>query len=200
MLGSFQLGQLAFAAFIALVIAERVRYLVYRAPASEQAARWLLQAIKSGDRAALAHWSRARPESHAAQLIAPLLSDRGSRDEADEVASELYEAASARLMLLRVSATLASTTGLLGGILALARGSASSAGLWALSAGGAERHNLDEAIATMAIGVALSALCFQALGLLRPAAQRLVMQTAQLARALGTHPARRAVSSAPSAR
>jgi hypothetical protein len=103
-------------------------------------------------------------------------------------------------MLLRVSATLASTTGLLGGILALARGSASSAGLWALSAGGAERHNLDEAIATMAIGVALSALCFQALALLRPAAQRLVTQTAHLARAVGTHSARGAVSSVPSAR
>jgi hypothetical protein len=41
---------------------------------------------------------------------------------------------------------------------------------------------MNEALATMAIGVATSALCFQAVALLRPAAQRAMLQVRQLER------------------
>ncbi len=101
-----------------------------------------------------------------------------------ELLADLREEAIARLRFLRVAATLASTTGLLGGILRLARGPSIITGLAALKAGEPERLMVMEAIATMAIGVALSALCFQALALLRPAAQQLISQTLRVARAV----------------
>jgi hypothetical protein len=186
-LAPFQLAQLAFAAFVIAVIAERVYYLYVRAPASEAAVRWLVRAIEAGDLEVINLWSRARPESHAGRLVTVHFA--GGELEDDALLLDLNDAATARLFFIRVSATLASTTGLLGGILALARGESGS-GLAALAMGGAERQNLDEALATMAIGVALSALCFQALALLRPAAQKLVAQTAQVARALRAHASR----------
>jgi hypothetical protein len=181
-LGWFQLGQLAYALFVVLLVAERVHVLCWRAPLSEAGLRFLLGACAAGDQQAVDRFCAARPDSHAARILRR--EREGQGDEAiGELLADLYEEAGARLLALRVSATLASTTGLLGGILALAGGGTAGAGLLALKAGEAQRHSLSEAITTMAIGVALSAVCFQALAQLRPAAQRLVAQDAALARA-----------------
>ena len=184
MLGWFQLLQLGFALCVVLLIVERVHVLCWRAPISDALVRWLVDALVARDRDAVRGFCAARPSSHAARLAAHILRDDAPTDEViGELLTDLYEEASARLLALRVSATLASTTGLLGGILALTGGAGEGAGLLALQAGAAARHGLSQAIVTMAIGVALSAVCFQALGLLRRAAQRLVAQDATLARA-----------------
>ncbi len=174
----FQLGQLAFALFVAVLIAERVRVLYWRAPLSDAAQRWLLAALRTGDGDAVARLRTARPESHAARILADADGD------VNELLGDLFEEARARLLALRVSATLASTTGLLGGILQLARGDgAEGAGLLALKAGAVAQARVSEAITTMAIGVAISAVCFQALSSLREAAKRLVAQDVTVARA-----------------
>lgn len=195
--------QMAFALFVALAVAERVRFLYARAATSDVALAWLTQRLEAGDHDAALAWAAERPDSHVARvLIAALasandsvagsLADPADREavaraererllardaETRECLLDLREEASARLRMLRVCATLASTIGLLGGILALA-----SAGGTHVGSAGLSRHGLADAIATMAIGVATSALCFQALALLRPAAQRLVTQATQVAR------------------
>jgi hypothetical protein len=104
--------------------------------------------------------------------------------ELRELVSELRDESTASLRTLRVAATLVSTLGLMGGILTLALGSSRHAGLMALQAGRVERMTMNEALATMAIGVATSALCFQALAVLKPAAQRAMLQVRQLERLL----------------
>lgn len=184
----YQLCQLAFALLVAGLIAERVRVLCLYGAMSDEALRWLLRALERSDLDAVRGFTRARPTSYVARVLQAALETRDAGsvndDRVGEVVADLQEEASARLRVLRVSATLASTMGLLGGILVLARG-AEQAGLLALRRGGAERGAMAEAIATMAIGVATSALCFQALALLRPAAQRLLTQTRQVVRALG---------------
>lgn len=178
MLQAYQFVQLAFAVFMVLVIAGRVRVLCLRAATSEAAYRWLTRTLEAGDVERARVWARARPEAFVARMIAA-----ADDEERRDLSFELRDRASAHLRLLRVSATLASTLGLLGGILALAR---ADTGLSALRAGGAQREALTEAIITMAIGVATSALCFQALALLRPAARKLLEQTRQIARLLAS--------------
>jgi len=168
---------------VTAVIGERVRVLYLKAATSDEAVRWLLRALDDGEREPARAWARALPSTHVARVLRASIEDDDARD-LRETLLDLRAEAGARLRLLRVSATLASTLGLLGGILALA-GGAKRAGLDALRAGGAERTTMAEALATMAIGVATSALCFQALALLRPAAQKLIVQSEQIARALG---------------
>jgi hypothetical protein len=184
-LGWFQLWQLGFALFVVALVAERVHALCWRAPIGDALARWLVDALLADDLDRVRRFCAARPESHAARIAAHRLHEGGEgADALNELLSDLLEEAGARLLALRVSATLASTTGLLGGILALARSDGQGAGLLALKAGAGARHNLSQAIVTMGIGVAVSAVCFQALALLRPAAKRLVTQDATLARAV----------------
>ena len=181
----FQLAQLLFALLIAGVIAERVRALYWLEATSDEAVRWLVRSIAQDDIEAPRAWARARPRAHVARVIeSALVEDR--EHELRELLADLREEAVARLQLLRVAATLASTTGLLGGILSLAGGASQPAGLLALRAGEVERLAMAEALTTMAVGVALSALCFQALALLRPAAQKLIAQVHQVARAVSS--------------
>jgi hypothetical protein len=182
-LSLYQLAQLTFALLLAIVIAERVRALCVRGATSDEAMRWLLRSLDEGELDRPLAWARARPDSHVARVLAAALSAQPSELEVQECLADVREEASARLRMLRVCATLSSTTGLLGGILALSRNGPEGAGLEALKAGGAERASMAEAIATMAIGVATSALCFQALAVLRPAAQKAVSQAQQAARA-----------------
>lgn len=181
MISLYQVVQLGFALFVSLVIVERVRALCLRAATSDEALRTIVRAAESDEHEILRGFARARPEAQSSRLIEARLSD--DPGAVAEVQVDLHEETFARLKLLRVCATLASTMGLLGGILTLA-GKAEAPGLLALQAGAAERLRLSEAIATMAIGVATSALCFQALASLRPPAQKLLMQASQLARAL----------------
>jgi hypothetical protein len=183
----FQLGQLALATFVIAVTAERIAVLHLRAATSDEAVRWLVRMLQSGSRDAPQQWARARP---AAQLARIIEASRLPNAELElrELMAELRDESLARLGGLRTSATLASTLGLLGGIVTLARGAPESAGLDALRAGALERLAMHEAIATMAIGVATSAFCFQALSLLRVAAEKRIAQARQLARAVGYAP------------
>jgi hypothetical protein len=176
----FQTAQLAFALLISLVIMERVRALYWHLATSEESLRWLLRQLRESKRPLVQAWSRERPESQAARLIQAAEDDPDTR----ELLLELRDEASSRLRLLRVAATLASTMGLLGGILTLTHVTMPDAGLLALQAGAVERLVMQQAVATMAIGVGTSAVCFQALALLRPAAQRLIIQAQQLSSAL----------------
>ena len=173
MLWWFQWLQLGFAAFIASLVAERIHTLCWRQAVSDHAFKRVL----AGDVALQQRWASARSESALAQLVAG--------EDVRESLADAREIASARLRLLRVCATLASTLGLLGGILLLAGARLPDQGLLALEAGAVERARLDGAIATMAIGVASSAFCFQALAVLRRAAQKLLQQAEQIARARG---------------
>jgi len=184
----FQLAQLGFALIVGLLVAERVRALYLRAASSDEAQRWLVAALEAGELDGPRRWVETRPEAHSARVLHAVL-DRAEgvdavdgKDDLGEVLVDLRADTLARLKLLRVSATLASTLGLLGGILTLARGSADRRDLLALSAGAAQRATLDEAITSMAIGVATSAFCFQAVSLLRRRAQRQLVETARLAR------------------
>jgi len=172
---------MAFALFVAVVIAERLRALYLRVATSEDAMEWLTRSLKQGVVDAPLAWARRRPESYVARVLEAAFGEDGSQGEMAECLIDVRAEGSARLRMLRVCATLASTLGLLGGILVLA-GGPRRAGLEALKAGGAERAALSEAIATMALGVATSALCFQALALLRPAAQKAISQAQHIAR------------------
>lgn len=179
MMSWFQLAQLGFAFFIAMVLGERIRALHWRLATSDEAVRWLLRELASGDRSAARAWADARPTTQAARLILAA-GERADEGALRELLLDLREEATARLSLLRVAATLSSTLGLLGGILTLTHVMTPDAGLLALKAGAVERLIMEQAIATMAIGVGTSAACFQGLALLRPAAQKLIAQAQQL--------------------
>ena len=180
----FQLAQLCVALALAIVIGERVRSLHFRDATSEEAFRWLLRTLDRGDTESARAWARARPRTQLARMVELTFVSSQPAGELRELILELREESTAWLRMLRVGATLVSTLGLLGGILTLALGSSRHAGLMALQAGGVERMTMNEALATMAIGVATSALCFQGLAVLRPAAQRSLQQVRQLERLL----------------
>ncbi|MEY4578160.1 MAG: hypothetical protein RL701_2863, partial [Pseudomonadota bacterium] len=86
--------------------------------------------------------------------------------------------------VLRVGATIASTVGLMIGILRIRGGAGEHAGLLALEAGLAEKVALGEALFSMAVGVATSAVCFHAVGALREAAGEVMGQGTKVAEAL----------------
>lgn len=180
----FQLGQLAVALYLSSVIARRVHALYYRDATSEEAFRWLQQNLERGDRDVVRAWAQARPRAQLARMIELAFTSSQRVAELRELCVDLRDESLASLRTLRVGATLVSTLGLMGGILTLALGSSRHAGLMALQAGRAERMTMNEALATMAIGVATSALCFQAVALLKPAAQRAILQVRKLERLL----------------
>jgi hypothetical protein len=152
---------------LALII-ERMRALCWVHAISDDAFKRMLEQPRL---------ARARPES--------ALADALLAEDAQEALAELREIASARLRLLRVCATLASTLGLLGGILLLAGAPLPNQGLLALAAGAVARARMDGALGTMAIGVGSSAFCFQALSILRAAAAKQLRQAEQIARVRG---------------
>lgn len=182
MTDSFRWAQVLFALLVALVVGERVYFLHYRAATSDAAFRWIVRALERGAEEPLRQFALARPSTQLGRLLSAMLSDH-TGVAAREQLFDLRDEALVRLRLLRVCATIASTLGLLAGILALARANSDSRELLALQAGAAQRHALSEAIASMAIGVATSAFCFQALASLRTAAERMLLQARQVARA-----------------
>ena len=181
MMSWFQLAQLAFALFVAAVIAERMRALHWHLASSDEAVRWLVRELASEDRTQARAWAEARPDAQAARVVIAATSVDADEGAMRELLLDLRDEATARLPLIRVAATLGSTLGLLGGILTLTGVLTPAAGLLALKAGAVERLSMEQAVATMAIGVATSATCFQGLALLRPAAQKLIAQAQQIA-------------------
>ena len=171
-----------FALIVALVVAERVRALYGTALVSDDALRWLLRELETRKIEHPRAWAEQRSHTYVGRVLRAAFDDTDSETEVNECLLDLRDEAGARLRMLRVCATLASTLGLLGGIIVLARSNAFGGGLSALILGAKQRAAMPEAIATMAIGVATSAFCFQALALLRPAAQKALMQAQQIAR------------------
>jgi hypothetical protein len=174
--------QLTLAAVVLVLVAERVWHLCWRAPLSPELRSAVQAAISARAEHALQAIVLARPHSHAARLIA----EAGAEEpEIDELISDLRADATERLGALRVLATLSSTLGLLAGIVSLSVGfNPEAAGLLALEAGRPEKLAMGRALAAMAGGVGCSAVCFYALGRLRPLAARLLRDDARLARAL----------------
>jgi hypothetical protein len=178
--------QLSLTAGLLAVIAERAFYLLYVAPASAAAISWLSKLL--GDRRDGAveqaiYWARGRRETHIAGVLLAVLAPPAHADEDDdlsEVISTLSERAVARLRLLRVGATVASTSGLLVGIVRISGGYAPASGLLALEAGLNERLALSSALFSMAIGVGTSAVCFYATALFRRSAQQLLTQSTRV--------------------
>jgi ABC-type transporter Mla subunit MlaD len=164
------------------LIAERLWQLCWRAPLSPQLASAVLAAVAARADSVLQALVVTRPHSHAARLIAEAAAAEG---DVDELISELRADATQRLGALRALATLSSTLGLLIGIVSLSVGfDPEEAGLLALEAGRPEKLAMGRALAAMAGGVGCSAVCFYALGRLRPLAARLLRDDARLARAL----------------
>jgi hypothetical protein len=169
----FQWLQLGFVALVLVLVMERMRALYWRDAISDQ----LFKELSRGAGRDVLAQKFARVRS--ASPWAPVFSDH---DDTREALADVRENAVAQLRLLRVCATMASTLGLLGGILLLAGASLPGEGLLALQAGAVARARMEGAITTMAIGVGSSAFCFQALTLLRRAATRQLTQADQLAR------------------
>lgn len=177
--------QLGLSAVLLAIIVERARYLLWLAPLSPEGLRFVLNALERGQRAALELWAREAPRTHVGKLLRAGLMEQGEgEDDVSDTLFELQAQCSARLRVLRVGATIASTAGLMVGILRIRGGAGESAGLLALEAGLAEKVALGQALFSMAVGVATSAVCFYAVGVLREAARETMGQGAKVAEGL----------------
>jgi len=163
-------------------VVQRSRVLWFVAPASPALVAAWTNALASGDEAFARRLALAAPGRWGSRLVLAAL-DPESGDRSESVASALADLrmeAGAQLGFIRVAATMASTLGLLGGILAIQRGF-SGQGLLALSAGLAQQVALSQALNHMALGIGTAAFCFSAFGLLRAAARDLLTQASQVA-------------------
>lgn len=188
MLDWLLLLQLALSVGLAGVIAERAVYLLLVAPASPRALRWLSQSVGEGRTDRALFWARQRSNTHVARILLTALEPVSERspapDDADDLGElilQLTERAVLRLRLIRVGATVSSTTGLLIGIVRISGGYAAPSGLLALEAGLTERMALSSALFSMAVGVGTSAVCFYATSQFRKAARQLITQSARAA-------------------
>jgi hypothetical protein len=175
--------QLGLSAALAALIVERTRYLLVAAPLSPEGLKFVVAALEAGRTEQAQVWAEEAARTHVGQVLRVGLGARDGDDD-DELSEALFELQACclvRLRALRVGATVASTLGLLAGILRIRGGLGESAGLLALEAGLAEKVALGQALFSMALGVATSAVCFYALGVLREAAQALLAQGTKVA-------------------
>lgn len=181
MSGVYAIQALLTTLMIAVVI-ERCRVLLFVAPASRSFVDALSQSLDSGDPSRADKLSHANPVCWVSRLV--LASNDGEpSDCVERVETTLVDLrleAGTRLSLLRVSATISSTLGLIGAILAIQRGF-SGKGLLSLSAGLAQQVALNQALTHMAVGMGTAAFCFAAFGLFRGAARDLMAQVAHIA-------------------
>lgn len=182
--GYYTLGQLGLSLAVLALIVERGRALLQRAPASAKATKWLGQRLTAGETASALAWARLRPNASVSKLlIGQLDAEDGFPESLDLAQRELRIEAAARLDVLRGAATLASVSGLLGGILAIVNGFNDDS-LLALQAGLAQRVAIGQALQSMGIGVGTSAVCFYALSVFRGALRELHTQVAHIAHIL----------------
>jgi hypothetical protein len=172
--------QLAFSGVLLGVIAERARYLLFRAKLSDEGWAFIQRCLLAGEVVQVRAFAHQQPEAHVSAVLRAAL-DPDPDQELAEIVSWLHERSAARLRLVRVGATLASTLGLMVGILSIQRGFGEPAGLLALEAGLPQKLAMSQALFAMGVGVATSAVCFYALALLKPAAQALIAQSARAA-------------------
>jgi biopolymer transport protein ExbB/TolQ len=184
--------QCAWALVVLGLVAERAHALFVRYAVSEAALLFVARSLRNGDFDAARAWAAARPHTLLAALIAPREDADESVDDSAALLSELSHRTHERLLALRVAATLSSTLGLLGGVVAIARGMGGSPGLLGLQAGLAERLAMQDALLSMALGVGTAAVCFHALSRFRARARELVTQLRSVAHLLLETGARRA--------
>lgn len=175
-LDALSIAQLVLSSALLLVIAERTHYLCFSAPLSRMGAEWVKAQLQSSTPESLIVWARLSPRAHVARLVRAAFESDFVEEALGEEQAELTELVSRRLRLIRVGATLSSTTGLLVGILRFRVGFLGSSGLLALERGLPERIATSQALFAMAIGISTSAVCFYALSNLRRAASLLLSQ------------------------
>lgn len=182
--------QLSLSAVLLGVIVDRVHTLLFAAPLHRRGLEFVLRSLQRLGFDELRTFATAPGTSrtHVARVLRVALSadqqDESRQDALAELSFELSAEATARLRAIRVGATIASTLGLMIGIVRLRGGFAKPTGLLALEAGLTERMAVADALLSMAIGVGTSAVCFYALSLLGQAARSLMAQRARVERAL----------------
>lgn len=185
--------QLGLSAILLGAIGERVYTLMFAAPLHPRGAEFVTRAAQRCELRELARFaaSAGTRHTHVARFLRVALSPsrpgESRRDELAELSFDLSAEAIVRLRALRVGATIASTLGLLVGIVRLRGGFAPPRGLLALEAGLTEHMAVADALGSMAIGVGTSAVCFYALSLLREAARSLLAQRTRVERLLEDH-------------
>ncbi|HEX6243312.1 MAG TPA: hypothetical protein VFZ61_20505 [Polyangiales bacterium] len=152
------------------------------APLSPEGLRFVSDALEQGRVDEARSWAEQAVQTHVGQLLrAGLVGSRQPDDDLSDLLFDLQARSLVRLRALRVGATIASTTGLLVGILRIRGGLGPDQGLLALEAGLAEKVALGQALSAMAIGIGTSAVCFYALGVLREAAKAVLTQGTKVA-------------------
>ena len=181
----FNALQLLLAAVALALIAERFRSLFYRARIDAgpylAALRYDLQAGRIHAARELAETGRPAwiPELVHAVLRAETDGEQ-AEGVADEVCANRRDDAGRGIYLLHGLARAATPLALLGVILELSSAlSGRGAGLQALQAGSVQNIALSRALSTLAIGIATSAVCFVASGMLRKRALALVKDLRQ---------------------
>lgn len=174
--------QAALTAYLLVVVIRRCRVLLFEAPASRAFVDALSQSIDERRDVYTLHLARAYSRGWVSRLV--LEASEGEPadrlERIDMLLADLRMEASSKLTLLRVSATISSTVGLMSGILAIQYGF-SGKGLLSLSAGLAQQVALNRALSHMAVGMGTAAFCFAAFGLLRVAARDVLAQVAHIA-------------------
>ncbi len=176
---AFNAVQLLLAAVALALIAERFRTLYYRARIDPgpylEALREDLQAGRTKAAIALAEAGRPAWVAELAHAVLRVEAN-GERSEgvADEVCADRRDEAGRRVYAVHGLARVATPLALLGVILELTSALGVRGGLQALQAGLVESEALSHALCTLAIGIATSAVCFAASGMLRKRAVALV--------------------------
>jgi hypothetical protein len=184
----FTLLQLGVSATLLGVIGDRVYCLLVAAPLSRRGVEFVLRSLERSQIDALRAFARGTAPAHISRVLSvaldPASEHERHEDALTELSFELSAETTVRLRALRVGATVASTLGLLVGILRLRGGFSKPPGLLALEAGLTERLAVSDALFSMALGVGTSAVCFYALSLLGEAARSLIAQRSRVERAL----------------
>ena len=175
----FNLLQLLLAAVALALIAERFHTLFYRARID---AGPYLEALREELRAGRTKAARALAEAGrpawVAELVHAVLKADADGDHAESVADEVCadrrDQAGRRIYAVHGLARVATPLALLGVILELTGALAGRGGSEAFQAGLVRNAALSRALFTLAIGIATSAVCFVASGMLRKRAVALV--------------------------
>ncbi len=177
----FTLIQLALVLTVLVVIAERARLLWFRAPVSGRLCTELERCVRAGRLERIEALCAASPFRWACRA-ALVARQQDAATAAEALFLDLRYEAERRLVTLRIAATLASTLGLLGGILAIRQGFGAG-GLLALESGLAQHVALGRALSTMALGIGTSAICFAAFAAFRRAARHVLTQAQRVLQA-----------------
>jgi len=184
--------QIMLVCVVTAAVIERCQVLLFVAPVSPAFLASLSESVARADHASALRLAHEAPQRWVSRVVIDTshadAADR--REQAGSTLSDLRVEADMRLGLIRVSATLGSTLGLLSGILAIQRGF-SGHGLLALSAGLAQQVAMSEALTHMAIGIGTAAFSFAAFALLRRSAGLAMAQAAQIAGRYGIAEMRR---------